>query len=87
MAKPQKKKVRFLMMRLAIIVVMLFMFYVMFISLIEVSPDMDPLLAMFIEGARASKLELINNFEFYILMISISTAIVVPIVLKIKKKN
>jgi NADH:ubiquinone oxidoreductase subunit 6 (subunit J) len=86
-AKPQKKKVKFLMLKVMLTFLVLALFYVMIISLIPVTSDMDSSMVKFIGGAVAAKEELSSNFQFYILVFSFMSAMLIPAVLYVKKKK
>ena len=87
MAKPQKKKVKFLMLKVFLTLLMLGLFYVMIISLIPVTSGMDDHMIKFIGGAVAAKKELSSNFQFYILVLSFISAMLIPALLYLKNKK
>lgn len=86
-AKTQKKKVKFLMLKVMLTLLVLGLFYVMIISLVPITSDMDASMIKFIGGAVATKQELSSNFQFYILVLSFISAMLIPALLYLKNKK
>lgn len=87
MSKPQKKKVKYLFLKLAIGIVILAIIYVVVFSLIPVDQVENETMLDLVMGAHNTKQEFTDNFQFYILLLSLTSVFVVPVVLYVKKKK